>query len=568
MNVFTEISIIIFIAMTMAGIMQLLKQPLIMGHILTGLVAGPYFLNLTHSSETIETFSQIGIAVLLFIVGLGLSPKIVREVGKIAVITGVGQVLFTTFFGSLIALAFGYSLVETLFIAVALTFSSTIIILKLLTDKKDVEKLYGRISIGFLLVQDIIATIILVVVSTASKGDMNAYTLILFTILKGAVLTAILSFISIKILPTLSGFFAKSQEFLFLFAIGWGLGLANIFAYMGFSIEIGALIAGVTLSMSPYNHEIGSKLKPLRDFFIIMFFVLLGMKMSLDSIATILPQALVFSAFVLIGNPVIVMVLMGLLRYNKKTGFMAGLTVAQISEFSLILILLGVQAGHLSQKILSLVTVVGLITIAGSTYLIIYSETIYAKLAKYLVIFERKSSKSEHYKISSPEVVLFGCNRVGYDFLKLFKELGNGFLAVDFDPLIIKQLNAQGFNCIYGDAEDAELIEALNLQNVKMIISTIPDYETNTFLISKAISINPSIAAIVMSHNLAEALQLYDKGAAYVILPHFIGGHFSSMLAGKHWAGVDDLLKQREKNIEYLKNRVELGHTHPTKDHS
>jgi len=392
MEIFIELSIIIGITVLITGITKLLKQPLIIGYILTGIIVSPYFLNIVQSAETIKVFSQIGIALLLFIVGLSLSPKVIKEVGKVSLITGIGQIIFTSLIGFFIGRLLGFSVIVSLYIAIALTFSSTIIIMKLLSDKKDLEKLYGKISIGFLLVQDIFVIILLMVISSFS-GNLSMNSLSFGSILGGILLIGGFVLISIYILPKLSIFFAKSQEFLFLFSIGWGLGLAALFYYMGFSMEIGALVAGIALSMSPFHYEISSKMKPLRDFFIILFFILLGSQMVFGTINELIVPAIIFSLFILIGNPLIVMILMGLLGYKKKTGFQAGLTVAQISEFSLILIALGVSAGHLTNEILSLVTIVGLITISGSTYLILYSDKIYPYLSRYLSVFEREKVK-------------------------------------------------------------------------------------------------------------------------------------------------------------------------------
>jgi len=375
-EIFLQISIALIIVLLVSFLMRLLKQPLIIGYIISGILVGPLLFNLIPDTETLEIFSQFGIAFLLFIVGIHLNPKTIKEVGKISLITGLGQVMFTSIIGYLLLILLGFSVINSLYIAVALTFSSTIIIMKLLSDKDALDKLFGKISIGFLLVQDLVAIIILIIVSSLSQGG-DITNAIASTFLRGVIIFAILLPISYFVLPTLSCFFARSGEFLFVFAIAWGLGLSALFLYSGLSIEVGALIAGVLLSMSPYSYEISSKLKPLRDFFIISFFILLGAQM-------LWVPAIILSLFILIGNPLIVIVLMGLFKYSKNTGFMAGLTVAQISEFSLILITLGVKAGHLSNEILSFVTVIGLITIAGSTYMIMYSEKLYPFISKYL----------------------------------------------------------------------------------------------------------------------------------------------------------------------------------------
>ncbi|HIE41233.1 MAG TPA: sodium:proton exchanger, partial [Candidatus Aenigmarchaeota archaeon] len=485
MEIFIELSIIVGITVLIAGIMMLLRQPLIISYILTGIIVGPYFLNIIRFTETIAVFSQIGVALLLFIVGLSLSPKVIKEVGKASLVTGVGQIIFTSLIGFFISRLLEFSVIASLYIAIALTFSSTIIILKLLSDKKDLEKLYGKISIGFLLVQDIFVIILLLVISSFS-GRLNIANLTLGVVLGGILLIGALILISTHILPNLSKFFAKSQEFLFLFSVGWGLCLAALFHYVGFSMEVGALIAGIALSMTPYHYEISSKMRPLRDFFIILFFVLLGSQMVFGNISQFIIPAIIFSLFILIGNPLIVMILMGLLGYKKKTSFQAGLTVAQISEFSLILIALGIKVGHLTNEILSLIAIVGLITIAGSTYLILYSDKIYPYLSKYLSIFERKKIKEGRQdKFEEYDIILFGCNRVGYTFLEVFKKMKKRFLVVDYNPELIAELTRKKIKCRYGDVDDIEFLDELNLNKIKIAISTIPDFETNLLLINK-----------------------------------------------------------------------------------
>jgi Kef-type K+ transport system membrane component KefB len=422
MEIFIEISIILAITLLISGIIKALKQPPIIGYILAGIIVSPYFLNLAKSLETIEVFSQIGITMLLFIVGLSLSPKVIKEVGKASLITGIGQIIFTSVIGYFISKLLGFSNITSFYIAIALTFSSTIIIMKLLSDKKDLEKLYGKISIGFLLVQDIFVIVLLMIISSFS-GQLSLAQISLSGILIGFIIVGSFILISLHMLPSLSKFFAKSQEFLFLFSIGWGMGLAALFDYIGLSMEIGALIAGISLSVSPFQHEISSKMKPIRDFFIILFFISLGSQMTFGNINQLIIPAIILSLFILIGNPLIVMTLMGIMGYKKRTGFEAGFTVAQISEFSLILIALGVSVGHLSSDILSLVTVIGLITISGSTYLILYSSKLYKYLSKYISIFEKKRTKEGSQKEKKYEMVLFGYNRIGGDLLKSFKKM-------------------------------------------------------------------------------------------------------------------------------------------------
>ncbi|MFW6283245.1 MAG: cation:proton antiporter [Minisyncoccales bacterium] len=562
MEVFLEISLIIVITVLIAGIMKILKQPLIIGYIIAGIIVSPYFLDIIKSTETIEVFSHIGVAFLLFIIGLSLSPKVIKEVGKVSLVTGIGQIVFTSFIGFFIAKLLGFSTVVSLYIAIALTFSSTIIIMKLLSDKKDTEKLYGKISIGFLLVQDFFVIILLMIISSFS-GGFDLQSLYWVNIILGVLIFAVFVFVSIFILPKVSNFFARSQEFLFLFSIAWGLGLASLFHYLGFSMEIGALLAGISLSVCPFHYEISSKMRPLRDFFIIMFFILLGSQMTFGNINEFIIPALIFSGFILIGNPLIVISLMGILGYRKKVGFQSGFTVAQISEFSLILIALGVSVGHLNQEILSLITLIGLITISGSTYLILYSEKIYPYFSRVLSVFEKKNTNRYEKQEKTYDILLFGKNRIGSDLVNSLKKLKKNFLIIDYDPDIINELCEEGVDCKYGDASDEEFLNELDFSETKMIISTIPEFETNMLLINKLKEENSEGIIIVVSHNIDNAKQLYDNGASYVIMPHFLGGFYASTMIDKYGLNKNKFVKEREKQIKELDFKKQKGHEHP-----
>ncbi|MEM4605948.1 MAG: cation:proton antiporter, partial [Candidatus Pacearchaeota archaeon] len=395
-----KLSLIFLIVLITSVIFRILKQPLIISYIFSGVLVGPLFLNLINTESALKVFSEFGIAFLLFIVGLNLNPSIIREVGKVSLITGIGQILFTSLIGYIICRLLGFSFLASLYISIALTFSSTIIIMKLLSDKDAIEKLYGRISIGFLIVQDLVAIIILIIVSSISKNT-NASIIFIFVLLKSFLVFFLLFLFGKYVLSKMENFISKTQEFLFLFSIVFGLSIAALFSYIGLGLEVGALIGGIMLSKYSFSTDISSKLKNLRDFFLISFFVLLGSEMVLSEFGGLILPTIIFSLFILIGNPLIVIILMGYLGYSKKTSFMAGLTVAQISEFSLILIAMGVKVGHLSYEnimgfpihIPSLVSLVGMITIAGSSYMILYSEKLYKIFERPLSFFKRKKLK-------------------------------------------------------------------------------------------------------------------------------------------------------------------------------
>jgi len=555
---FIELGIIVFIAVIITAIMRALKQPLLIGYILTGIIVSPYFLNVA-KGDFISVFAQIGVALLLFLVGLNLNPKVLKEVGKVSLFTGIGQIVFTTGIGFLICLLLGFSVIISLYVSIALAFSSTIIIMKLLSDKNALDALYGKISVGFLVVQDIVAIIILIVISSLKDG-FNIGVLINVGI--GIFLIIFLSIISIYLLPRFVKFVAKSQEFLLLFSISWCISLAALFYAFNFSIEIGALLAGFFLSFLPYRQEINFKLRPLRDFFLISFFVYLGFHMTFGNIAQYILPIIILSLFILIGNPIIVLIIMGKMGYTKKTGFMAGLTVAQISEFSLILIALGVTVGHINSDILSVVTIIGLITIIGSSYMIIYSEKIFCKISSFLSIFERKDKKIDDitYKKHVYDYVIFGYNRLGYNLVNSLKKSKKNILVIDYNPEKIKQLEKNKIDFIYGDVSNLELLCELDLSKTKTIISTINDLDADLLLIKKVKEQNYKIKLIFVADDVDMALKLYNFGADYVIMPRYLSSYYITNLINIDEHSKDRLAKERINHITDLKNtKLKVG---------
>lgn len=526
-NIFFEITLIIFIASVLSILFRFLKQPPLLAYILAGIIIGPFGNFQLQGQELLRTLGELGIAFLLFTIGLELRLSDLKSVGRVSLITGTAQILFTSVIGYIISIALGFSQIASLYIAIALTFSSTIIIVKLLSDKKDLQSLYGKISVGFLLVQDFFAILLLIFLSSFSAGGASALGIFL-SLLKGVLLFGLVLFLSKNVFPKILDKIATSSETLFLFSIAWALGLAALVASppLGFSIEIGGFLAGLALANTSENFQILGKIRPLRDFFITIFFVFLGMSMSFSSISNVWIPILLFSAFVLIGNPLIVMAIMGIMGFRKRTSFLAGLTVAQISEFSLIVVFLGQKIGHISSEIVSIITSVGVITFAASTYLILNGDKIYKILEKGLVIFERKVTTEEdlgehNYK---DHVVLVGVNRVGSSVLDALLKQGEKVLVVDFNPDIVRNLKNRRVKTLFGDISDFEIQDRANLLDAKLIISTVSDIDDNMLLISqiKKLKKRPKVVTIARDDREEEVLK--KAGANYVIQPHVLGG--------------------------------------------
>lgn len=540
-NIFVDISLVTILAVGISYIMNLLKQPLIIWYIITWLIVSLTWI--VNTSSEMATLSNIGVVILLFMVGLWLNPKIIKEVGKVATITGIWQVIFTSAIGFWICRLLWFDLMTSAFISVAIAFSSTIVIMKLLSDKWDMDTLYGKISIWFLIIQDVIAMLILMFVSF-STAEWSAGTIIIQILTKWIWLVWAVILIWVYVLPKIMKKIAKSQEFLELFALGRCLVLASVFHLAWFSIEIWALIAWITLSMSPFRFEISSKMKSLRDFFIVIFFVLFGTHMTMDSVGNFILPIIILSTFVLIWNPIIVMFLMGRLGYTRKNSFKSGLTVAQISEFSFILIILWANVGYLSGDILSLISIVWLITIAWSTYFILYSDQIYKYLAPYLSIFEKKwIKKFEDIKETNHEVVLFGYDKVSFETINILEKLKKKYIIVDYNPEVTKYLEERDIDCIYWDAGNVELLDEVIKPDTKMVISSTREIESNMLILKKAKHFNKDCIVITTGTTIEDAMKMYEAGATYVILPHFIG-----------WLHIASIIEENEFNIDLFLN--------------
>lgn len=525
-NPFYEFTTILFLAAILGGIGLLLKQPLIVMFIALGIIAGPSVLDIVKSKENFHLLSEIGIAILLFIVGLKLDLRIIKSVGKIALLTGLGQVIFTTVFGYFIGLMLGFTSLHSFYIAVALTFSSTIIIVKLLSDKKEIDSLHGQIAIGFLIVQDIVVILVMIALSTIGKNTNSSLSEDLTqTFVSGAILLAF-TLIAMKwIIPFVSFYLAKSKELLTLFAIAWAVSLASAGELMNFSGEVGAFLAGISLASSDFRDSISSRLISLRDFLLIFFFVNLGAELNLADIGTNIYSAVIFSLFVLIGNPIIVMIIMGFMGYRKRTSFLAGLTVAQISEFSLIFAGLGLAVGHINNEIVGLITLVGLITIGLSTYLIIYAHPIYEFLSPLLTVFQRKKPYRESGKQlkqdASYDVIIIGIGRFGKKLTEMLENHSEiSYLGIDFDPLVLKENRKKNKNIIYGDIEDPEILEHIPLKNTKYIISTVTDLDDQIQFVNMLRKENYTGKIFLTALNEKDLEELCSTNPDNVLIPH------------------------------------------------
>jgi Kef-type K+ transport system membrane component KefB len=485
-NLFGQFALLLVISAFAGAVAVRLRQPVLIAYIVVGVAVGPAGLGLVEAHDQINLLAQIGVAVLLFVVGLKLDLHHVRHIGPVALATGLGQLVFTILIGFALVLLMGKNAMEALYIAVALTFSSTIIIVKLLSDKRELDSLHGRIAVGFLIVQDI-AVVVAMMAMSALRGAGDAAMLDVAASLALRVsAAAVLMFLLMRyILPRVVEAMARSQELLLVFAIAWGVGLAALGEWAGFSKEAGAFLAGFSLASTAYREAMSARLTGIRDFLLLFFFIDLGARLDFSTLGGELWPAAALSLFVLIGNPLIVMAIMGFMGYRKRTGFLAGLTVAQISEFSIVFVAMGITLGHVGVGALGLTTLVGVITIALSTYMILYSHLLYERVAPWLGVFERRRPFRElaFERQRRPEgataVIVFGLGRYGSRLLSQLKALGVRALGVDFDPEAVRALRRQGLAVRFGDGEDPDFLETLALQDTPWVVTTLPQWESN-----------------------------------------------------------------------------------------
>jgi|SRR3989344_1750155 len=565
-NIFIDIGVIILVATLIAFIAKIFRQPLIPSFILTGILIGPYGLALITDMQNIRLLSEIGVALLLFVVGIELSLKKLRNISFIATFGATTRSLIIATIGFIVVAFFGFTNMESAYLAVVLAFSSTTIVVKLLSDRQELETLHGRIMIGILLMEDLLAIVALSIFSAVGSPNVVSIFLSIFKVLAMFMLALLASKL---LIPKIFGFAAKSQEFLFLSAMALLFFFSLLSYSFGLSIAIGAFIAGITLANLPYNFEIIGRVKPLRDFFSTIFFVTLGTELTISALGPIIWPIIILLMLILLIKPLITMFICSFFEYTKRTSFLASLNMAQISEFGLIIGAQGLALGHISHDIFNFIIVLSIVTIGLTPYFNKYDRQLYKLFSNHLGFFTifGNGIKELEYKPKkvSYEIILIGYDRIGYAILRTLKELRKKVFVVDFNPDVIRKLIDVKIPCIYGDIGDQEILDHLDYEKTRLIISTIPTVDANKTLMKTVKEKNKNIVIFVTATDIDDALELYDYGADYVILPHFLGGDRVSLMLEDVTSNFRKFIETKIKHINELKRRKMLGHRHPIK---
>lgn len=553
-NIFLEIGILIVLAGVGALIARLLRQPLIPLYLLVGILIGPV-LKLVTNQEAIFTFSEIGIALLLFVVGLKIDLSKLKSVAKIVITGGIIKMGLLTFLGFLLARYLHFGFPASLYLGLAVAFGSTMVVLKILADRQELNSLHGRLVIGFLLVEDILAVLALIILSNLS--DFSPVSL-LAALGKGILLLLLVVFSSKLIFPWLFRFASKSDELLFILSMGCCFGFAMLAYVFGFSIAIGAFFAGVGLANLPYHFAIAGKAKILRDFFAVIFFVTLGMQVVLNEMRSIWIPLIAFTAFVLIVNPLITSLITGIVGYRRRTIFMTAVFLIPTSEFALIIVAEGIKRGEISNQIFALVVMLATITITLMSYLTKFDWQFYQIFKWPLWLFGKLNKRHietavlHHHRDHEKKIILCGVDRLGHKILHALEGMREEVLAVDLNPDIAEKLAQQKIPVLYGDINDPEILKEVDLKQTKAIISTIPDKHDNLLLLELTRHYR-NLAVYVTASNASDALEFYKQGADYVIIPKFLGGEYMALMLSRLNKRFDRIKTYRKKHLKELK---------------
>lgn len=523
-----------------------LKLPLVVAYLLAGVSISLVSLIDPHQSQVFEILPEIGIAFVLFLIGMELDLREIKLLGFPIIVSAIGQIIISTLAGFTLAGALGFGQTESIYLGLGLAFSSTVVVIKMLIEKRDLASLYGKLSIGILLVEDLVAIAVLMIISVSGSalglGFQQSLPLVIL-ILKAIGLFLITFLLAKYVLEKVFDSVAKSVELLFLTAITWCFAFTSFAVFLGFSVVIGAFLAGVALASSPYHLQIQGKIKPLRDFFLTLFFVYLGLQTKVSDFINAWPAIILFTLFALIVKPVLYILILGTFGFRKHTLFQTGLNLSQISEFSLVVLLVGVNEGLASPLALSVMAAVAVLSIICSSITIAYAKPLYRLFGPLLTFFERNNSthflETKVEQAFEDHVVIIGAHRLGGPVIEFLGKEKIPFVVMDFNPHIVDTLRKDGVFVIYGDLGDPEILDSLQLENAKLIISTARDMSDNELLLEECKRRKISAKIVTRALDKEHAKALKALGADYVILPEQVSGDYLVNQLKTHWPNIN-----------------------------
>ncbi len=527
------LDLIIVLAAAIAGgiLARQLRLPIILGYLAGGIVVGPYVLGWVRDLDTIHTLADIGVILLLFTLGLEFSLSELRRIGKIAIFGGVAQILVTAAVGLALGKLLGWETVEAIFFGFLIALSSTMIVLKTLMERGELDSGHGRVMIGILLVQDL-SLVPLMIILPAMGGEAGELWLPLgIAFLKALAFIAVMLALGMWGLPWLLRRVAggRSRELFLLTVVTLCLAAAIGAYFFGLSAAVGAFIAGLLISQSAFARQAFADIVPLRDTFAALFFVSLGMLVNPHFVAENIATIAIVIAVIMVAKFIICSSIPWFFSYSPKTILFVGLGLVQIGEFSFVLAEMGLEAGIVTEYLYSLTLTSAIITMLLTPFALSFASILYRHLSqreRFGRLVARRLDpgwQGRRWELSG-HAVICGHGRVGSSLARVLERRNFSYLVIDLDPQVISALHAREIPCIYGDAGNPEILAHAQLDKARVLICTFPDFIAVELTTRNALSINSRLDIVARVHRDADAELLKGIGVSEVVRPEFEAG--------------------------------------------
>ena len=525
MGIAADIAIIVIAALIGGLVAQFLRQPLIIGFILAGVVVGPYTGIISVSEvHNIELLAEIGVALLLFALGLEFSLKELKPVRNIAIFGTPIQIILTMLYGMAIGYLLDLDWIYSIWLGALISISSTMVILKTLSSQGRMGTLSSRVMIGMLIIQDLAVIPMMIMLPELNNlGDaLNTFGL---AALKAAIFIGIMILAGTKLLPVLLSYIARwnSRE-LFLIAItaiGLGVGYATYLA--GLPFAFGAFIAGLVLSESDYGHQALSDIIPLRDLFGLLFFVSIGMLLDPHFLISNLATILLLVALVIIGKGLIFGGISVLFGFGNIIPFALGLGLFQIGEFSFVLARLGLSTGSIDNELYSLFLVTAIMTMVLTPALSGLTTRVYS-LKKRFYKDEQMATINIPQSGLNDHIVIAGYGRIGKHIAKLLQLLKLEFVIIEFNYNRVLTAKSAGIPVIFGNANQENVLQAAGIKNARLLLVTLPSILITQSVVDIVKGLNPNLHIVARAEEIEHIKTLYEHGVYEVVQPHFEAG--------------------------------------------
>lgn len=545
-------ALIIVTAAVLGAVARKTRQPTVIAYIVTGLILGPFFLDIIAETEATQLLGELGLSFLLFLIGLEIKLEEIRKLLSEVTVIALVQMAVSALLGYLTGQAFGFSVIESLFVGAAFTFSSTAVVVKLLSAKDEISTLPGKIGVGVLLVQDVAVVLLLALLSTNASTASQ----ILVSVAEIAVMISIIAGISYlsseKLLPKVFKKVSENRQAFFIHGVTWAFLFISLSEYLGVSTEIGAFFAGLSLAQLPYSQELIEEIRPLTDFFMAVFFINIGLGLTGNALSTYMFEAFLAAGILMLGKFGVLFGVIDRLKFTPETSLKSALNLSQMSEFSLILGALGVSQGMISAEIFGFISLTMIITVGFSSYFIVFNERIYRRIEHILARIDSDAKEDVEVEALENHALIVGYDFVGRRSAEILEDTFDQVMVVDRNPGNVDELSRSDYEYIYGDFSHGEIRNASQIERADFILSLIPDATVNRKIVEEA---GPEATVFVKANSLEGAAELYDLGAHYVIQKNELAGEKMGEYVKLYLEDTELFYEEVEDDLE----RIEWG---------